>query len=244
MGNKREVFLLIGRGGAILWSDAGDSAVAIPDSRTRWNAIWERRDDIEEIAHSHPVGPARFSAEDLSTMEALDSGIGQRLRYSIVSPQGMVVRTGKDGVDEPVSDEPWWAALLRRASGMDDRPPARTHDDCLNALRATLTRQLRSRGRIHMHSGADLVVRAKNDDEPAWLVVEVADDVAEERAKAQAHARAGALEFWIVDPVSRSIEVFRGAKDGVFRDISAHRPAAVLALKHFDEISVCVEDIV
>jgi hypothetical protein len=129
MTDKREVFFLIGRGGAILWSDAGDSAVAIPDSRARWNAIWERRDDIEEVAHSHPVGPARFSAEDQSTMEALDSGLGKQLRYSIVSPEGMVARVGNDGDDEPIGEEPWWASLLRRASGMDAPSPAAAVED-------------------------------------------------------------------------------------------------------------------
>lgn len=119
MPDKREVFFLIGRGGAILWSDAGDSAVAIPDSRARWDAIWERRADVEEIAHSHPVGPARFSTEDETTMEALDSGLGQKLRYSVVSVEGMIARTGHDGADERLTEEPWWASLLRRASGMD-----------------------------------------------------------------------------------------------------------------------------
>jgi hypothetical protein len=114
----KEIFFLIGADGVVLWSDAGDSATRIPDSRVRWKAIWERRDRVEEIAHSHPVGPARFSPEDETTMEALDSGLGRRMRYSIVAPEGMVARVGHDGEDEPVDDEPWWAALLRRASGM------------------------------------------------------------------------------------------------------------------------------
>ena len=52
------------------------------DSRARWEAIWELRDELEEIAHWHPVGPSAFSAEDESTMAALDSALGQAVRYS------------------------------------------------------------------------------------------------------------------------------------------------------------------
>ena len=56
-----------------------------------------------------------FSHEDRSTMEALTSALGRAPRFSVVAPDGMVVRSG---VDEGVlSDEPWWAGLLRAASG-------------------------------------------------------------------------------------------------------------------------------
>lgn len=112
----QEVFLLIGRGGAILWSDASDSAAALPDSRARWEAIWKHKDEIEELSHSHPVGPLGFSHEDETTMEALSSALGRELRFSVVAPNGIIVRQGER--DEVVQEEPWWAALMRRASGM------------------------------------------------------------------------------------------------------------------------------
>jgi len=112
----REVCFLIGRGGAILWADASDSPAALPDSRARWEAIWSLRDDLEEIAHSHPAGPARFSAEDESTMAALDSALGTVMRYSVVAPRVVIARAGGDTFD--VSPEPWWAGILRLASGM------------------------------------------------------------------------------------------------------------------------------
>jgi hypothetical protein len=112
----REVCFLIGRGGAILWADASDSPAALPDSRARWEAIWALREELEEIAHSHPVGPARFSAEDESTMAALDSALGKVMRYSVVAPRVMIARRGAD--TEDVIPEPWWAAILRLASGM------------------------------------------------------------------------------------------------------------------------------
>ena len=119
----REVCFLIGEGGSILWSDASDSPVRLPDSRVRWEAIWSRRDRVVEIAHSHPIGPMAFSHEDETTMRALVTALGRPLVFSVVSPDGMVRRaehvepTGAP--PESVVDEPWWTNLLRLASGMN-----------------------------------------------------------------------------------------------------------------------------
>jgi hypothetical protein len=129
MGSKlREVFFLIGGDEAVLWSDASDSPVRLPDSRARWEAIWSRRDEIVEIAHSHPVGPLDFSREDETTMRALVTALGRPLLFSVVAPSGMVRRTEqieaqRDPSKDRVENEPWWTALLRLASGMkaDDR---------------------------------------------------------------------------------------------------------------------------
>jgi hypothetical protein len=112
----REVCFLIGKGGAILWSDTGPSAVALPDSRARWEAIWNRKDDLEEIAHSHPIGPLAFSNEDETTMEALNSALGRALVFSVVAPDGMIRR--EQNRDVLVKEEPWWTRLLRLASGV------------------------------------------------------------------------------------------------------------------------------
>lgn len=114
-----EVFFLIGKGGAILWSDAGANAGSLPDSRARWEAIWSHKDDLEELAHSHPMGPLAFSHEDETTMQALESALGKPLRFSVTAPTGIIVR--QNGRDEIVQEEPWWAALLRRASGFQRR---------------------------------------------------------------------------------------------------------------------------
>jgi hypothetical protein len=120
--DKREVCLLIGRDGAVLWRDASDSPVWLPDSRARWEAIWRLRDELEEIAHSHPVGPLGFSAEDETTMAALTEALGRPVRFSVVAPDGMVVR--EDGRDILVTREPAWAAILRSGSGMPARGEA------------------------------------------------------------------------------------------------------------------------
>lgn len=115
---RREVLYLIGAGGAVLWRDTGASAVRLDDSRARWEAIWARRDAIVEIAHSHPVGPRAFSAEDETTMAALAAALGRAPRFSVLAPGGMIARV--DGADVLVDDEPAWAAALRRESGMNE----------------------------------------------------------------------------------------------------------------------------
>jgi len=117
----REVFFLIGRGGALLWSDASESPSLLPDSRARWEAIWEHRAELEELAHSHPQGPLAFSGEDETTMTALESALGKPLRFSVVSPEGVIRRESGETKRLERDDEPWWAALLRLASGITPR---------------------------------------------------------------------------------------------------------------------------
>jgi hypothetical protein len=135
----REVCFLIGEGDVVLWSDASNSPVALPDSRARWEAIWSRREAIVEIAHSHPMGPLAFSHEDETTMDALVSALGRSMTFSVVAPSGMVRVTKekgpREGGEEPPAspvqhgslerEEPWWAALLRLASGMPRAETAR-----------------------------------------------------------------------------------------------------------------------
>jgi hypothetical protein len=62
------------------------------------------------------VGPLAFSSEDESTMEALDAALGRKLVFSVVAPDGMIRRESKG--EALVQGEPWWASLLRSASGM------------------------------------------------------------------------------------------------------------------------------
>ena len=113
----REVLFLIDEDDNVLWSDASDSPVHLPDSRTRWEAIWARRERLVEIAHSHPVGPLGFSHEDRTTMRALVTALGREVRFSVVAPNGMT--RNDQGI---VEHEPWWSALLRLASGMTPNP--------------------------------------------------------------------------------------------------------------------------
>src|SRR5262245_40194489 len=117
---EHEVLYLLDAAGAVLWSDAGTPS-ALPDSRARWQAIWELRDRILEIAHSHPHGPCGFSSTDRTTMAAIDAALGRHVRYVVVAPDGVVAAQG--AAQEKVDPEPAWAMQLREESGMRRRMP-------------------------------------------------------------------------------------------------------------------------
>ena len=87
---------------------------SIPDSHERWQIIWDHRNEITEIAHSHPGDFLDFSKEDLTTMEAVEAGIGRTLVWSIITENGFLSRI--DGTDTRRSDQPWWVEFLRRLS--------------------------------------------------------------------------------------------------------------------------------
>jgi len=90
------------------------SATSIPDERERWETIWEHRNELTEIAHSHPGEFLDFSHEDLTTMEAVEAGTGEAFTWSIVTKSGFLSR--KDGKDRLREDSPWWLSLIRRLS--------------------------------------------------------------------------------------------------------------------------------
>jgi hypothetical protein len=89
------------------------SATRVPDSRERWEVIWQHRNEITEIAHSHPGEFLDFSDEDLTTMEAVEAGTGKTFTWSIITKRGFLSRGGEDQRRE---DSPWWLELLRSLS--------------------------------------------------------------------------------------------------------------------------------
>lgn len=113
---EREVLFLLDADGVVLWSDVG-SASALPDSRARWEAIWNARDRLAAIAHSHPSGPLALSSVDRETMAAIDAALGRALRYLVVAPRGVIAC--EDGVSAIVDGEPAWVARMRTESGME-----------------------------------------------------------------------------------------------------------------------------
>ena len=94
------------------------SRTSIPDNRERWEIIWEHRDEITEIAHSHPGEFLDFSSEDLTTMEAVEAGTGKRFTWSIITESGFLSR--RDGRDARRGDSPWWLDLMRKLSYGDE----------------------------------------------------------------------------------------------------------------------------
>ena len=96
------------------------SPTRIPDLRERWETIWRHRDEITEIAHSHPGEFLDFSGEDLTTMEAVEAGTGKAYVWSIITKRGFLSR--QNGRDQQRGDSPWWLELLRRLSYGEPRP--------------------------------------------------------------------------------------------------------------------------
>ena len=90
------------------------STTSIPDSRERWQVIWDHRAEITEIAHSHPGDFLDFSKEDLTTMQAVEAGLGRNLIWSIITKDGFLSRT--DGIDTRRTDSPWWVEFMRKLS--------------------------------------------------------------------------------------------------------------------------------
>lgn len=64
----------------------GRSMGGLPDSRKLWDVIWENRDIISGIAHSHPgSGIPGPSQTDVTTFAAIEAALGRRLDWWIVS---------------------------------------------------------------------------------------------------------------------------------------------------------------
>lgn len=79
----------------------------------------------------------------------------------------------------------------------------------------------------------------------AWLAVEVADSSTskERNVKARLYAEADVPEYWLVDLKASFVEVFRDASDGVYRSARAFRGGESLAMAHFPDVILAVDDI-
>jgi len=108
----REVCFLI-VGDTVLRAYFG-SASSIPDSRERWETIWNHRAAITEIAHTHPGEFLDFSPEDLTTMEAVEAGTGRQFVWSVITAKEFLSR--HEGRDTHRQDVPWWLGLIRELS--------------------------------------------------------------------------------------------------------------------------------
>jgi Uma2 family endonuclease len=79
----------------------------------------------------------------------------------------------------------------------------------------------------------------------AYLVIEVADSsLSKDRGvKARLYATAGILEYWIVNVVDRSVEVYREARDGAYRGVSVCRSGDTMTVTAFPDIEIAVDEI-
>ena len=74
------------KGNAIFWPSVPGSAGSIPDNRNLWDRLWENRDILGGVAHTHPWdGPTSPSGTDLTTFAAIEAGLGKALIWPIVT---------------------------------------------------------------------------------------------------------------------------------------------------------------
>ena len=73
-------------GGAIWWPTPKGNGGSIPDSRHLWDVIWDNREHLGGVAHTHPWnGEAYPSITDVTTYRAIEAGIGKPLLWPIVT---------------------------------------------------------------------------------------------------------------------------------------------------------------
>ncbi len=121
---------------AVVWSDGtasvqeppGRSSVSIPDTRSLWDLVFDGRDRVVGIAHTHPGrGYPHPSDEDITTFRAMEKGLGRRIKWWILtSNRSVLFEWSGHGISGyelkrslPQEEEPSWMNELRRASYSD-----------------------------------------------------------------------------------------------------------------------------
>lgn len=64
----------------------GRSGGSIPDTRDLWEVLWENRQHLGGVAHTHPWhGEAWPSNTDVTTFRAVEQGLGKLLLWPVVT---------------------------------------------------------------------------------------------------------------------------------------------------------------
>ena len=119
-----EAGVVIGLDGQPLYWHAPDnrSVAYLPDSHLLWEIFWEHRKHLSGFAHSHPgSGIPGPSHEDLTTFAAVESGLGKRLNWWIISSDKLIRLNwvGPEKLDYQISileEDPEWILILREKS--------------------------------------------------------------------------------------------------------------------------------
>lgn len=129
-----EAAVVLGRAGeALYWHLPLDRTGArLPDSRPLWDVLWELRDQVGGVAHSHPGrGVPMPSRTDVTTFDSIELGLDQRLDWWIASEDHLALfrwRRGPDPYNYEIKDigsypernrffpDPPWLERLRRES--------------------------------------------------------------------------------------------------------------------------------
>ena len=81
-----EFGLVFDRDGKTIAWFGGKSGGSIPDTRDLWEVLWENRDRLGGVAHTHPWhGEAWPSTTDVTTFRAVELGLGRELIWPVVT---------------------------------------------------------------------------------------------------------------------------------------------------------------
>ena len=81
-----EMAMVFTKEGKMIYLQPGSSAGSVSDSRQLWDEIWENRDIVGGVAHTHPwTGMTQPSSTDVTTFAAVEAGLGKRLIWPIVT---------------------------------------------------------------------------------------------------------------------------------------------------------------
>ncbi len=117
-------------GATIHWHEPpGRSAGSLPDSRGLWEVLWEHRECLGGVAHTHPWrGRATPSMTDITTFRAVEQGLGKTLLWPVVTFDDVAWYAFDPQVERYVATEPAPLVLadleeLRARSGGGPAPP-------------------------------------------------------------------------------------------------------------------------
>jgi len=99
------------KGAPIYWHlPEGRTAGSIPDCDKLWNFLWENREIIGGVAHSHPgSGLPVPSQTDVQTFSAIERALGKKLLWPIVSKDQtrFYVASGKGKFGYEINSNPF-----------------------------------------------------------------------------------------------------------------------------------------
>ena len=118
-------FVFTDTGEVIHWHlPEGSTYYKIPDTRSLWEVLWENRDRVCGVAHIHPwYSPSGPSSTDVSTFEAIEAGLGQRLIWPVITMdqqaffryyEGNGIRSGYYMTDHRLKDSDNWNAAVAK----------------------------------------------------------------------------------------------------------------------------------
>jgi Uma2 family endonuclease len=97
----------------------------------------------------------------------------------------------------------------------------------------------------------DLLIAPRDDYDTAhpsraYLVIEVAESsLAKDRGiKEHIYAQNGVPEYWVVDVVARSIEVYSEPRSGAYARVTQYTHDEAITLAAFPDVCICIRDVI